>query len=79
MRKISLAARIFQELYRPNQWLVTASRGITVKIPPLFDGPTSWLKYDELIDDWLDLTQLEAGKREPPLKNRFVGDAGMYK
>ena len=26
-----------------DQW--TAFRGITVKIPPLFDGPTSWFKY----------------------------------
>ena len=25
-----------------DQW--TASNGITVKIPPLFDGPTSWFK-----------------------------------
>ena len=33
----------------------------------------------ELIDDWLDLTVLEAEKRGPPLKNRLVGDAEMYK
>ena len=40
---------------------------------------TSWLKYEELIDDWLDLTVLEAGKRGPALKNRLVGDAEMCK
>ena len=56
-----------------------ASSGITVKIPPLFEGPTSWFKYEELIDDRLDLTQLEAGKRGPALKNRLAGDAEMYK
>ena len=28
-----------------------------------------------LIDDWLGLTVLEAGKRRPALKNRLVGDA----
>ena len=39
----------------------TASNGITEKIPPLFDGSTSWFKYEELIDEWLDLTQMEAG------------------
>ena len=50
-----------------------------MKIPPLSDGPTSWFMYEELIDDWLDLTQLEAGKRGPALKNRLVGDAAMYK
>ena len=41
-----------------HQW--TAGSGITTKIPPLFDGPTSWFRYEELIDDWLDLTVLEA-------------------
>ena len=40
--------------------------GLLAKIPPLFDGSASWLKYEELIDDWLDLTQLEAGNRGPP-------------
>ena len=43
-----------------DQW--TAAGGISVKIPPLFDGLTSWFKCEELIDDWLDLTVLEAGK-----------------
>ena len=28
-----------------DQW--TASNGITVKIPPLFDGPTSRFKYEK--------------------------------
>ena len=56
-----------------------AGSAITVKIPPLFDGSTSWFKYEELIDDWLDLTVLEAEKRGPALKNRLVGDAEMHK
>ena len=52
---------------------------ITTKIPPLFDGSTSWFKYEELIDEWLDLTVLQAEIRGPALKNRLVGDAEMYK
>ena len=40
---------------------------------------TSWFKYDELIDDWLSLTVLAAGKRGPALKNRLGGDAEMDK
>ena len=28
----------------------------------LCDGTTLWFKYEELIDDWLELTQLEAAK-----------------
>ena len=57
----------------------TARSGITTKIPPLFDGSTSWFKYEELIAGWLDLTVLEETKRGPALKNQLVGDAEMYK
>ena len=32
-----------------------------------------------MIDDWLDLTVLEAEKRGPALKNRLVVDAEMHK
>ena len=41
----------------------TAAGGISTKIPPLFDVSSSWFKYEELSDDWLDLTVLEPGKR----------------
>ena len=44
-----------------NQW--AAASGITTKIPPLFGGSTSWFKYEELIDDWLDLAVHEESKR----------------
>ena len=37
----------------------SAGSGITTKFPPLSDGSTSWFKYEELIEDWLDLTVLE--------------------
>ena len=57
----------------------TAAKGITSKIPPLFNGSTSWFKYEKLIDDWLDLTVLEERKRGTPLKNGLFGDAKMHK
>ena len=38
----------------------------------------SWFKYEELIEDWLDLTVLEETKRGPALKNRLVGNAEPY-
>ena len=90
MRKIYLTSKIYQKLNRPNhswvgafraestdQW--TASSGITTKIRPLIDGPTSWFKYEELIDEWQGLTKLEFDEHGPALKNRLVGDAAMYK
>ena len=36
----------------PEHW---QQQGITTKIPPLFDGKTSWFQYEELIHDWLDM------------------------
>ena len=54
-------------------------RGITTKVPPLFDGKTSWFQYEELIDDWVDLTTLDEDKHGPALKNRLVGEAAVYK
>ena len=74
------AAESFVGAYRAEstyQW--TAGTGITTKIPQLLDGPTSWFKYEEFIDDWLDLTVLEREKRGPALKNRLVEDAEMHK
>ena len=58
----------------------SAGSGITTQIPPLFDGSTSWFKYEELIEDLLDFTftVLEETKRRPALKNRLVGDAEMF-
>ena len=60
-----------------SQW--SAGSGITSKVPPLYDGSTSWFKYEELIDDWIDITVLDAVKQGPALKNRLVGEADLYK
>ena len=38
----------------------TAGSGITTTNPPLFDGST----YEELTEDWLDLTVLEETQNE---------------
>ena len=68
--------------YRAEWTLQFSARsGLTTKIPTLFfNGSTSWFnKYEELIEDWLDLTVFEETKRGPALKSRFVGDAEMYK
>ena len=49
-----------------NEW--TGACGITSKIPPAYDGTTSWFNHEELIEDWLDLTVREVTKRGPALK-----------
>ena len=31
---------------------------VTTKIPPRYDGRTSWFAYEEAVDDWVDVTEL---------------------
>ena len=49
------------------------------KVPPQFDGQSSWFEYEDLIDDWLGITTLDADKHGPSLKNALVGSASFYK
>ena len=71
-RKKTDRSDLWLEHITQNQMINGQLDGITTKISPLFDGPTSWFKYEELIDDWLDLTMLEAGTRGPALKTRLL-------
>ena len=37
---------------------------ITPKVPPHYNGLTSWFNYEELIDDWIDITTLDEDKED---------------
>ena len=52
---------------------------MTAKQPPSYDGRVSWLRYEEVVGDWVTFTTIEASKRGPLLKSRLTGDAHMYK
>jgi hypothetical protein len=52
---------------------------MTPKVPPQFDGQSSWLEFEDLIDDRLGITILDADKHAPSLKNALVGAASFYK
>ena len=49
------------------------------KIPPAYDGNSSFFRYEELVYDWLDITTLDPEKRGPSLKTRLTGLAAMHK
>ena len=51
----------------------------TTKIPPSFDGRISWFTFEEQVEDWLDVTELDGKLRGPALKKRLDGEAAMYK
>ena len=43
---------------------------MTTKVAPAYDGRTSFFAFEDAIDDWCDITELEAKKRGPALRNR---------
>ena len=43
------------------------------------DDHRTTFRYEELVDDWVTITTVEAPKRGPLLKSRLTGDAYMYK
>ena len=57
----------------------TAVLQFTTKMAPSFGGRVSWFSYEEAIDDWCDITELDQSKRGPALRNRLQGDAAVYK
>ena len=64
------AGRHIQELQR-----LSAFQQVTTKVPPAYDGRSSWFAYEDAIDDWVDITELEPEKQGPALRNRLEGEA----
>ena len=49
---------------------------MTPKVPPQFDGQSSWFEYEDLIDDWLGITTLAsfyADKHGPSVRDHIIG------
>ena len=57
----------------------TGSVTTSTKVPPAFSGTMSWFTYQESVEDWLDITELDEEKRGPALRNRLEGAAEFYK
>ena len=54
-------------------------QSMTTKIPPGFDGKMSWFTYEDAIDEWEDITELDQEKRGPALRNKLCDDAAYIK
>ncbi|OLQ10788.1 hypothetical protein AK812_SmicGene5490 [Symbiodinium microadriaticum] len=66
--------RHLQELQR-----LSAFQLVTTKVPPSYDGRSSWFAYEDAIDDWSDITKPDGDKRGPALRNRLEGEAATHK
>ena len=56
-----------------------AFQQVATKVPPSYDGRSSWVAYEDAIDDWCDITELHGDKRGPALRNRLEGQAAIPK
>ena len=52
---------------------------MSAKVAPSYNGNTSWFQYEELIDEWCDLTTVDPAKKGPNLKSRLFGEAQFLK
>ena len=64
---------------QPHGGQLMMTTQVTTKVPPGFDGKTSWFAFEDAIDDWCDITELEQEKWGPALRNRLEGEAAVYK
>ena len=55
----------------PQQPANCMAQQMTRKVAPSYDGKTRFLAFQDAIDDWCDITELEPEKCGPALRNRF--------
>ena len=56
-----------------------AAHPVTTEVPPGYDHTTSWLKYSDAVEEWCDLTKVEAKRRGPAIAARLTGRAELFK
>ena len=64
---------------QPHGGQLMMTKQVTTKVPPGFDGKTSWFAFEDAIDDWCDIAELESEKWGPALRNRLEGEASVFK
>ena len=52
---------------------------VTTEVPPGYDGSTNWFKYADAVEEWRDLTKVEAKRRGPAIAARLSGRAEIFK
>ena len=42
----------------------TCRSPVTTEVPPGYDGSTNWFKYADAVEEWCDLTKVEARRKQ---------------
>ena len=48
-----------------------AAHPVNTEVPPGYDGTTGWLNYSDAVEEWCDLTKVEARRRGPVIAARL--------
>ena len=56
-----------------------AAHLVTTEVPPGYDGSTNWFEYADAVEEWRDLTKVEAKRRGPAIAARLSGRAEIFK
>ena len=63
----------------PQATNILMTQQMTTKVAPAHDGRTSFFAFQDAINDWCDITELETEKRSRTLRNRLERDASQHK
>ena len=63
----------------PQQPSIHRTQQMTTKVAAAYYENISFFAFEDAIDDWLDVTELEPEKRGPALRNRLEGEAQQCK
>ena len=54
-------------------------RTFSSKVPPHFHGDSSWFSYEDAIEEWCSITNMEPRLRGPNIMNGLLGNAAWMK
>ena len=55
--------------------MVPTAHPVTTEVPLGYDGSTNWFRYADAVEEWCDLTKVEAKRRGPAIAARLSGRA----
>ena len=64
-----------EEIFAVRDDEAWSSDKMIAKVPPAYDGLTSFFAYEEYVEEWLLITTIEAEKQAPLLRFRLKGNA----
>ena len=56
-----------------------AAHPVTTEIRLGYDGSMNWFKYADAVEEWCDLTKVEAKRRGPTIATRLSGGTDIFK